>query len=69
VRVNGVSPGLIDTEIHASGGDAGRAARLAPQVPMGRVGGADEVADTIVWLLSDGARYVTGQVLRVSGGR
>jgi NAD(P)-dependent dehydrogenase (short-subunit alcohol dehydrogenase family) len=69
VRVNAVSPGLIDTEIHASSGEPGRAARLAPMVPMGRIGGADEVADAIVWLLSDGARYVTGQILRVSGGR
>ncbi len=69
VRVNGVSPGLIDTEMQAASGDPGRAERLVPMVPMGRIGGADEVADAIVWLLSDGARYVTGQVLRVSGGR
>ena len=69
IRVNAVRPGLIDTDIHASGGDAGRAARLAPQVPLQRVGSADEVAQAIVWLLSDAASYCTGAILDVSGGR
>jgi NAD(P)-dependent dehydrogenase (short-subunit alcohol dehydrogenase family) len=65
VRVNAVSPGLIDTEIHA----AGRLERLAPMVPMGRPGTAEEVAEAIVWLLSDAASYVTGANLAIGGGR
>jgi NAD(P)-dependent dehydrogenase (short-subunit alcohol dehydrogenase family) len=69
IRVVGIRPGLIDTEIHASGGDAERAQRLAPNVPMQRVGTADEVANAIVWLLSDEASYVTSSILDVSGGR
>ncbi|MEK0418412.1 MAG: hypothetical protein RI949_2418 [Pseudomonadota bacterium] len=69
VRVNAVSPGIIDTDIHASGGDPDRATRLAPQVPMGRAGTADEVAAAVVWLLSPQASYCTGAVLNVSGGR
>jgi NAD(P)-dependent dehydrogenase (short-subunit alcohol dehydrogenase family) len=69
VRVNAVAPGLIETEIHAASGDAGRIARLAPNIPAGRPGSADEVAETILFLLSDAASYVTGSVLRVSGGR
>ena len=69
IRVVGIRPGLIDTEIHASGGDSGRAHRLAPNVPMQRVGSADEVANAIVWLLSDEASYVTSSILDVSGGR
>ena len=69
VRVNAVRPGLIDTEIHASGGRPDRAAVLGTQTPLGRPGSADEVAETIVWLLSDGASYVTGALLDVSGGR
>jgi len=69
VRVNGVRPGIIDTDIHASGGEPDRAARLAPQVPMRRAGSADEVAAAIVWLLSAEASYVTGTVMDVSGGR
>jgi len=69
IRVNGVRPGLIDTEIHASGGDAGRAARLAPTVPMQRTGTADEVARAILWLLSDEASYCTGITIDISGGR
>lgn len=69
IRVNGVRPGLIDTDIHAASGDAGRAARLAPSVPMQRVGTADEVARTILWLLSDEASYCTGVTINVSGGR
>lgn len=69
VRVNAVRPGLIDTEIHASGGRPDRAAVLGVQTPLGRPGGADEVAEAIVWLLSDAASYVTGALLDVSGGR
>lgn len=69
VRVNAVRPGIIDTEIHASGGQPERARQLAPQVPMQRAGTADECAEAIVWLLSDAASYTTGAVLDVSGGR
>ena len=69
VRVNAVRPGIIDTDIHASGGQPDRAWRLAPLVPMQRPGRADEVAAAIVWLLSDAASYTTGAVLDVSGGR
>ena len=69
VRVNAVRPGVIDTEIHASGGQPDRATQLAPLVPMQRAGSADEIAAAIVWLLSDGASYTTGALLDVSGGR
>ncbi|MCP3857535.1 MAG: SDR family oxidoreductase [Actinomycetia bacterium] len=69
IRVNAVRPGLIETEIHAAAGEPGRVARLADRVPMGRGGTAEEVAETIVWLLSDAASYVTGALLDVSGGR
>ncbi|WP_275760318.1 SDR family oxidoreductase [Ralstonia pseudosolanacearum] len=69
VRVNAVRPGLIDTEIHASGGQPDRAQRLGAATPMGRPGTAAEVAETIVWLLSDAASYVTGALLDCSGGR
>jgi len=69
IRVNAVRPGLIETEIHASGGEPGRVGRLGPTVPMGRGGTAEEVAEAIVWLLSDRASYVTGSFLEVSGGR
>lgn len=69
VRVNAVRPGIIDTEIHASGGQPDRAQRLAAQVPMQRPGSADEVAAAIVWLLSDQASYTTGAILDVGGGR
>lgn len=69
VRVNAVSPGLIETDIHASGGQPDRLKRLGPQAPIGRAGTAKEVAEAIVWLLSDAASYVTGANLRVGGGR
>ncbi|WP_323121630.1 SDR family oxidoreductase [Burkholderia alba] len=69
VRVNAVRPGLIETEIHASGGQPGRAARLGSLTPLGRAGEAHEVAEAIVWLLSDAASYVTGTLLDVGGGR
>ena len=69
VRVNAVRPGLIDTTIHASGGLPQRVRDLAPTVPMQRGGSADEVAQAIVWLLSDAASYTTGALIDVSGGR
>jgi len=69
IRVVGIRPGLIDTEIHASGGDPDRHHRLSKTVPMQRVGTADEIANAIVWLMSDEASYVTGTTLNVSGGR
>ena len=69
IRVNAVRPGLIDTEIHASGGEPGRVQRLQESVPMRRGGTAEEVAETILWLLSDQASYVTGSIVDVSGGR
>jgi NAD(P)-dependent dehydrogenase (short-subunit alcohol dehydrogenase family) len=69
VRVNAVAPGLIDTDIHASGGQPDRVERLRSMIPMGRPGAAAEVADAILYLLSDQAGYVTGTIMRVSGGR
>ncbi|GLU35280.1 SDR family oxidoreductase [Trinickia caryophylli] len=69
VRVNAVRPGLIETEIHASGGRPDRAAVLGAQSPLGRPGTAEEVAEAIVWLLGDEASYVTGALLDVAGGR
>ena len=69
IRVNAVRPGIIETDIHASGGQPGRAAQLAPSVPMQRSGSAEEVAQAIVWLLSDDSSYTTGSVVDVTGGR
>ena len=68
-RVNAVRPGLIETEIHASGGQPDRARRLGAATPMGRAGRAEEIAEAIVWLLSDAASYTTGALLDVAGGR
>lgn len=69
IRVNAVRPGLIETEIHAKGGQPGRAERLAPNVPMQRTGTPLEIAEAALYLLSDQASYVTGTTLDVSGGR
>jgi NAD(P)-dependent dehydrogenase (short-subunit alcohol dehydrogenase family) len=69
IRVNAVRPGIIDTEIHASSGDAARAHRLAAELPLRRPGTADEVASAILWLASDEASYCTGTILDVAGGR
>ena len=69
IRVNAVRPGIIDTDIHASGGLPNRARDLAPQVPMQRAGTAAEVAEAIVWLMSERSSYSTGAFLDVAGGR
>ncbi|APA69704.1 SDR family oxidoreductase [Janthinobacterium sp. 1_2014MBL_MicDiv] len=69
IRVNGVRPGIIYTEIHASGGEPGRVARLESSVPMQRGGQPEEIADAILYLLGPGASYVTGSILDVAGGR
>jgi len=69
IRVNAVRPGAIYTEIHASGGEAGRVDRVKDSIPMKRGGDALEVANAILWLLSDQASYTTGAFIDVSGGR
>jgi NAD(P)-dependent dehydrogenase (short-subunit alcohol dehydrogenase family) len=69
IRVNAVRPGIIDTNIHASGGEPDRAQRLGAQVPLQRPGSAEEVAQSIVWLLGTQSSYCTGALLDVSGGR
>lgn len=69
IRVNAVRPGIVDTGIHASGGQPDRVERIGPLAPMGRAGRAEEVAAAIAWLCSDAASYVTGALLDVSGGR
>ena len=69
VRVNAVSPGIVDTEIHASGGQPDRIERVREFVPMKRAGTAEEIAGAVLWLLSDEASYTTGAVISVSGGR
>lgn len=69
VRVNAVRPGLVDTEIHASGGQPDRVERLRPSIPMQRPGRPDEIAETIAWLCSPAPSYVTAALLDASGGR
>ncbi|GGE31817.1 short-chain dehydrogenase [Primorskyibacter flagellatus] len=69
IRVNAVRPGLIETEIHAKGGEPDRMARIGHEVPLGRPGTAEEVAESILWLLSDKASYVTRTIVDVAGGR
>ena len=69
IRVNAVRPGVIHTEIHASGGEPGRVDRVSGSVPMRRGGTAEEVARAILWLASEEASYITGSLLNVSGGR
>ena len=69
IRVNAVRPGIIDTDIHASGGIPDRVAQMAPLVPMQRAGSAYEVAEAVMWLLSDASSYTTGSVIDVTGGR
>lgn len=69
IRVNAVRPGIIDTDIHASGGLPDRARDLAPQVPMLRPGTAEEVAQSIVWLMGSESSYTTGALLDITGGR
>jgi NAD(P)-dependent dehydrogenase (short-subunit alcohol dehydrogenase family) len=69
IRVNAIMPGLIETEIHAAAGVGDRLAALAPSVPMGRIGTAEECAELIVWLMSNEAAYMTGALIPISGGR
>jgi NAD(P)-dependent dehydrogenase (short-subunit alcohol dehydrogenase family) len=69
IRVNAVRPGIIETDIHASGGQPDRARTLAPQVPMQRAGTAQEVAQAILWLMGPQASYTTGALVDVAGGR
>lgn len=69
IRVNAVRPGIISTDIHASGGEPNRPERLKEMIPMKRPGNAEEVAEAIMWLLSDSASYITGSILDVTGGR
>jgi len=69
IRVNAIRPGVVRTEIHASGGDPERAERIGASAPLGRPGDPEEIARSILWLASDEASYVTGAILDVSGGR
>jgi NAD(P)-dependent dehydrogenase (short-subunit alcohol dehydrogenase family) len=69
IRVNGVAPGLIDTDLHAANGKPERVADMAPNIPLGRAGLPEEVADCVAWIASPGAGYVTGAIVPVSGGR
>ncbi|MFE4827375.1 SDR family NAD(P)-dependent oxidoreductase [Streptomyces sp. NPDC056672] len=69
IRVNGVAPGVIETEMHAAMGDPDRPAKAAPEIPLRRPGQPSEIAAAVAWLLSPDASYTTGTVLRVSGGR
>jgi NAD(P)-dependent dehydrogenase (short-subunit alcohol dehydrogenase family) len=69
IRVNAVSPGLIESDLHADNGEPGRPTRLAPSIPMQRSGDPEEIAEGVVWLLSPAASYVTGTILEIGGGR
>ncbi|WP_380180357.1 SDR family oxidoreductase [Kalamiella sp. sgz302252] len=69
IRVNGVRPGFIYTDMHADGGEADRVNRLAPTIPMQRGGEPEEIAQAILWLLSDAASYITGTIIDAAGGR
>ncbi len=69
IRVNGVAPGVVETEIHAALGLPERARQMAPSLPIGRAGEPEEIAEAILWLLSEAASYTTGATLRVAGGR
>ncbi|WHO73864.1 SDR family oxidoreductase [Rhizobium sp. BT03] len=69
IRVNAIRPGVIETDLHASGGLPERAREMAPSIPMQRAGTAEEVADAVLYLLSPSASYITGAILNVSGGR
>ncbi len=69
IRVNGVSPGFVKTDIHAASGMPERIGQVAPTVPIGRAGEPEEIAEAILWLLSEAASYTTGAILRVAGGR
>jgi NAD(P)-dependent dehydrogenase (short-subunit alcohol dehydrogenase family) len=69
IRVNAVRPGIIKTDIHRKAGDPNRPERLKDLIPMKRAGESEEVANTILWLLSDEASYITGALVNVSGGR
>ena len=68
IRVNAVRPGIIDTEIHADGGEPGRVERIGPGLPLGRGGTVHDVAESIFWLLSDKSSFTTGQLIDVAGG-
>jgi NAD(P)-dependent dehydrogenase (short-subunit alcohol dehydrogenase family) len=69
IRVNAVAPGLVETELHAANGEPGRIARLSPSIPMQRAGMPEEIAQGVLWLLSDAASYTTGTILEIGGGR
>jgi NAD(P)-dependent dehydrogenase (short-subunit alcohol dehydrogenase family) len=69
IRVNAVAPGLVETGLHAANGEPGRIARISPSIPMQRAGTPDEIAQGVLWLLSDAASYTTGTILEIGGGR
>jgi len=69
IRVNAVAPGLVETDLHAANGEPGRIARLSPSIPMQRAGTPEEIAQGVLWLLSNAASYTTGTILEIGGGR